>query len=169
MKHLKTSIFVIATAALAMNASAHCGSCGSGEPITSEVAHNHANYSEKNSKETLGAYLSLQTALAADDLAASQKAAAALEASLTDGPLKSAAQTLKGASDLKQAREAFHAISNILIPVFEHSDSETPLYLAHCPMAFGNTGADWIQVDEKLANPYFGSMMLRCGTIKPLK
>ena len=33
----------------------------------------------------------------------------------------------------------------------------------HCPMAFNNRGASWLQEDEVVANPYFGSAMLRCG------
>jgi len=31
-----------------------------------------------------------------------------------------------------------------------------------CPMA----RADWIQTTATVANPYYGSQMLRCGTIK---
>ena len=40
------------------------------------------------------------------------------------------------------------------------------LYLMHCPMAFDNTGADWLQRDKTLVNPYFGASMLHCGSIK---
>jgi len=39
------------------------------------------------------------------------------------------------------------------------------LYRAHCPMAFGNRGADWLQATEEIANPYFGAKMFRCGDI----
>ena len=43
---------------------------------------------------------------------------------------------------------------------------DTPLYTAFCPMAFDNKGGQWIQSDKKVSNPYYGSMMLRCGSIK---
>lgn len=33
-------------------------------------------------------------------------------------------------------------------------------------MAFGNRGACWIQADTTVNNPYYGSRMLRCGTIR---
>jgi Cu(I)/Ag(I) efflux system membrane fusion protein len=33
-------------------------------------------------------------------------------------------------------------------------------------MAFGNSGADWLQADKSVANPYFGASMLRCGSVK---
>jgi Cu(I)/Ag(I) efflux system membrane fusion protein len=41
-----------------------------------------------------------------------------------------------------------------------------PVYVAHCSMAFNNTGADWLQTDKKILNPYFGASMLQCGSIK---
>ena len=31
-------------------------------------------------------------------------------------------------------------------------------------MAFDNAGAYWIQPDSTTANPYYGAMMLRCGS-----
>ena len=34
-----------------------------------------------------------------------------------------------------------------------------------CPMAFDNQGATWLQNTNLLANPYFGEMMLRCGSV----
>ena len=34
----------------------------------------------------------------------------------------------------------------------------------HCPMAFDDRGADWIQWSgTRTENPYFGSAMYRCG------
>ncbi len=36
-----------------------------------------------------------------------------------------------------------------------------PLVVAHCPMK----NADWLQQDETIANPYFGSAMLGCGEV----
>jgi membrane fusion protein, copper/silver efflux system len=32
-------------------------------------------------------------------------------------------------------------------------------------MAFDDIGADWLQTDTTIANPYFGAEMLRCGAI----
>jgi hypothetical protein len=32
-------------------------------------------------------------------------------------------------------------------------------------MAFDFRGASWLQASEKVANPYFGESMLRCGTV----
>ena len=38
-----------------------------------------------------------------------------------------------------------------------------PIRRFHCPMAFDNRGADWLQNTPETANPYFGKAMPRCG------
>jgi len=182
MKHLKKTLIAVLFASLLVSAaSAHCGNCGIGKPKENKHEHKHHQHDQDTSMTTsdaakitleqsaLDGYLTVQEALAADDLETAQHAAQQLAESVSHHGLMMAAHKLKKASDIKAAREAFHTISNIVIPVLQHSEQASSLYLAHCPMAFDNTGADWIQSREKLANPYFGSMMLRCGTIKPLK
>ncbi|MEZ6317630.1 MAG: hypothetical protein R3B49_02580 [Phycisphaerales bacterium] len=58
-------------------------------------------------------------------------------------------------------------MSNAVIALqrrFGHAGGET-WHLAHCPMAFDFKGADWVQRTDTIANPYFGSQMLRCGDV----
>ncbi len=43
---------------------------------------------------------------------------------------------------------------------------DTALRLAFCPMAFDSKGAEWIQQDGALKNPYYGQTMLRCGEFR---
>jgi Cu(I)/Ag(I) efflux system membrane fusion protein len=43
---------------------------------------------------------------------------------------------------------------------------DAPLQLAFCPMAFDSKGAEWIQEDGALRNPYYGQAMLRCGEFR---
>ncbi|MCP4450592.1 MAG: DUF3347 domain-containing protein, partial [Planctomycetes bacterium] len=38
-------------------------------------------------------------------------------------------------------------------------------YQFHCPMAFDNQGASWLQNVNDIKNPYFGDMMLKCGEL----
>ena len=40
-----------------------------------------------------------------------------------------------------------------------------PVYRAHCPMALDGKGADWLQPDTPIRNPYYGSAMLACGEL----
>jgi len=118
------------------------------------------------------AYLDLQTALAADDLSAAQNAANTLIEAASRGPefapLTDPVAKIVRAETIKVARQYFLAASNEMISLVDHvgTTSGQKLYVAHCPMAFGGEGGDWIQGDRTVNNPYYGSMMLRCGTIK---
>ncbi|HIL70665.1 MAG TPA: DUF3347 domain-containing protein [Verrucomicrobia bacterium] len=46
------------------------------------------------------------------------------------------------------------------------SSGDLPLLVYHCPMAFGGQGGDWIQSREGTENPYYGSAMFSCGSLK---
>jgi len=79
--------------------------------------------------------------------------------------------TLSKASDrkdIKLLREDFYLLSQQLAKIAKHfgSTGRGPLYILHCPMAFDNKGANWLQDNDKTANPYFGHMMLRCGGVE---
>jgi len=134
----------------------------------------------------LDAYLVLQEKLAADDEVGSAAAAAqvtrayqTLEAARGGLPvslarrwsgfsarLEEALAGLEDAGDLEARRVPFQPLSDTLWEMVVAFDpaSEQPLRRFHCPMAFSNTGADWIQDSAQIANPYFGDMMLRCGS-----
>jgi Cu(I)/Ag(I) efflux system membrane fusion protein len=92
-------------------------------------------------------------------LRAWEDAVAGIQAAL-DGDLTTA--------EMEGLRKRFEPISGTLlglVDAFGHT-RETALYRAFCPMAFNNRGAAWIQADKKIANPYFGHQMLRCGEIQ---
>jgi len=118
------------------------------------------------------AYLDLQTSLAADDLSAAQSAAKALLEAASQGPefasLTDPVAKIVSAATINAARQHFLNASNEMISLVDHVGTTTDqkLYVAHCPMAFGGKGGDWLQGDRTVNNPYYGSMMLRCGTIK---
>ena len=133
-------------------------------------------------KPVYAAYLDAQEALAADDLGGFSRAAADLrtalgfveEGGLVGEPLgvwRRAAAKLRvdpGITDIKTARAKFEGMSEAVISLqrrFGHRGSEE-WYVANCPMAFDNKGADWLQRGEQINNPYFGASMLRCGDIR---
>jgi Cu(I)/Ag(I) efflux system membrane fusion protein len=133
-------------------------------------------------------YYELQDALAADDdtgsAAAAGRVAAAAESLICDtggmpseaagrwnravGQLRTAAAVTAGAGDLGARRKAFEPLSDRLwdsLAAFGTGTAE-PVRRFHCPMAFDDRGAFWIQKGETTANPYYGNMMLRCGSQK---
>jgi Cu(I)/Ag(I) efflux system membrane fusion protein len=69
---------------------------------------------------------------------------------------------------IKSQREDFYLLSQHLAEVARRfgSASEGSFYLFHCPMAFDNKGAAWLQLDDQTRNPYFGEQMLKCGGVE---
>lgn len=69
-------------------------------------------------------------------------------------------------SDLAMARKAFEPVSGdayFLAFQFGFTD-DFQILRFHCPMAFDNRGAYWLQDHEGTANPYFGASMFACGS-----
>lgn len=124
-------------------------------------------------------YLAIHKGLAADQLDAAKQGAEeffkATESAPQHGDAKKAtealavhARAISEATDIAAARKAFRPLTREFVTLLKKTGTtdNTPLYLVHCPMAFGNSGADWVQADKTVANPYFGASMLRCGGVK---
>jgi Cu(I)/Ag(I) efflux system membrane fusion protein len=131
------------------------------------------------------AYLAAQTALSRDDLTGArragrsvQEALKSVDMALLDGPahaawmkelraLATTARALEGSEDFARAREAFASLSETLMAAAGRfgTSGERPLFRLHCPMAFGNKGADWLATTREVENPYFGAAMFRCGEV----
>ena len=71
-------------------------------------------------------------------------------------------------ADLEALRTVFRDVTVSLLAIEQAvgNPTSTPLYTVHCPMAFDDAGADWIQVEPQVSNPYFGASMLRCGAVQ---
>jgi Cu(I)/Ag(I) efflux system membrane fusion protein len=82
--------------------------------------------------------------------------------------LRKAAKKTAKESKLAERREAFESLSLAMISLAESfgASGEVPVHLYHCPMAFDWKGADWLQNREGVENPYWGSQMYRCGSLK---
>lgn len=79
--------------------------------------------------------------------------------------IQSAINEVKATQDLDAQRVAFEKLSGILYEVLKSVEViDTPIYVQHCPMAFGNKGATWLSDKKAIYNPYFGDAMLSCGT-----
>ena len=65
-------------------------------------------------------------------------------------------------------RDVFLRVSLGLKELFETYgyQAEGTLYLTYCPMAFAGKGGFWLQDSDVVANPYYGSRMLRCGAVE---
>src|SRR6187402_2852113 len=118
-----------------------------------------------------GHYIHLKDALVASKGDEARKNASELQKALKDisgsTPAVEAASKISVSSDLKVQREAFSALSNEMAKLVKGGKlSAGTVYLEYCPMANNNTGAYWISNEKEIKNPYFGDMMLRCGSVK---
>jgi membrane fusion protein, copper/silver efflux system len=136
-------------------------------------------------------YLEIKQALVNDDSDAAGKHVAridelmkALNPSLPDAQARAAwdhlshsiMNNLDGMSkttDIDELRKSFDPLSEAFVRLlmsFRHVMKE-PLVVFHCPMAFDQQGAYWVQVGEERLNPYFGRKpfkgqdMLTCGEL----
>lgn len=133
----------------------------------------------------LDAYLSLQKNLADDaeekslqDIQPITSAAADFTTELARFPdensrklssvLEAALMQLKGSVNIEEIRAAFYPLSKIIIEAVSAYGVSTvyPIYEHYCPMAFNDTGANWLDTSEVISNPYFGDLMLRCGEVR---
>lgn len=80
--------------------------------------------------------------------------------------LKADAAIISTSKDVAAQRDAFSNLSNNMIAFIKATKAETPVYLQHCPMANDGKGADWLSKENAVKNPYYGSMMLGCGTVR---
>lgn len=124
----------------------------------------------EQAKQLLEPYLKLQTALAADDLDAAKKhLKMMIEITGHSGALPKVIHAMLTADSLDGIRRPhFETLSNWMIEAIEASPTAfgQDLYRMNCSMVYPDRGADWIQNDEKLLNPYWGSQMLHCGSVE---
>ncbi len=130
------------------------------------------------------AYATVKDALVESDPLKSSEAATAflqslekVDMSLLQGPahlfwmdrleaLRTHGELLAQAADVEAQRQQFGFLSQALIQAVQAFGIEgDTLYVQHCPMAFDNQGGDWLSLEEKIQNPYFGEQMLTCGKI----
>jgi len=68
---------------------------------------------------------------------------------------------------IESLRDVLEPLTEYMALTVSHfiGDRTGTVYRAHCPMVDDFRGADWLQRERQIANPYFGSQMFRCGEI----
>jgi hypothetical protein len=110
----------------------------------------HATPLAETDKQFLSRYERIRSALAADNLAAAKTAA---------GDLGEEGAALTKSNSLKEARAAFEKLSDKATHL---AAGQSGYYVVNCPML----KKDWVQTNDKIANPYYGKEMATCGEIK---
>lgn len=122
---------------------------------------------ESTSDQTLDHYLEIKNALVETDLYAAQKAANKMFSTDLPDQLKGPIMTIANTSTIETQRLAFEKLSIEMYQIISSNPVKGKMiYKQYCPMAFDNAGAFWLSAEEQVMNPYFGDMMLHCGSVK---
>jgi copper chaperone CopZ len=80
------------------------------------------------------------------------------------------AEHIADTKDPSHQREHFIPLSKNMYQLIKVSKQSSPVYYQFCPMANDGKGANWLSKENSVKNPYYGSMMLTCGsTIETIK
>jgi hypothetical protein len=139
--------------------------------------------SNTNIKKVLDAYIQLKDALVKSDGASSSSASKTLltsiqEVNMSELNTETHTQWMKVVNDLKEdaehitetkeithQRDHFMSLSTSLYSVIKVSKLGTPVFYEFCPMANKGKGANWLSLENKIKNPYYGNQMLTCGKV----
>lgn len=81
----------------------------------------------------------------------------------TKAKLLTDAHAIAQSKNLKEQREIFANLSSTLLELAKAVKlSAEPVYQQYCPMK----KASWLSADKAIKNPYYGSAMLTCGSVK---
>jgi len=81
-------------------------------------------------------------------------------------PLTSDAKSISESKDITGQRNLFKSLSKNMYEVIKVSGSDTTIYYQYCPMQ----DANWLSMDSTIKNPFYGSVMLSCGsTVETMK
>jgi len=82
-------------------------------------------------------------------------------------PARESASSISSAPNIAEARVKFEPLSEAMYAIAKNfgTGGKDSIFWIHCPMAFNNRGADWLQTSTGVENPYFGSKMFKCGKV----
>jgi copper chaperone CopZ len=79
-------------------------------------------------------------------------------------PLVNISAGIAAKKDIDAQRKAFAELSAPMLALVKVAPRPDTIYYDHCPMYEG--GADWLSQEKGIKNPFYGSMMLTCGSVK---
>lgn len=144
-------------------------SCGQSKTETKTAeAEQPAKETNAELKAVLTGYLDVKNALVSDDADKAKEVATALTATSGSysGSLNPALQAISSTDDIEAQRTAFEQLSITMYDLAKDGSAGITLYKQYCPMAFDDKGAFWLSDNKEVLNPFFGSSMLRCGSVK---
>lgn len=147
--------------------------CNNSQINSSNDETKEVSLNREDSQKILETYLELKDALVETDGALAQEAAKKLFDAIEGEEneeiitmIKTSAKHISETTETDVQRTHFNSLSNNIYSLLKVSKTnEVKIYKQFCPMAMNNNGAYWLSTEEEVNNPYFGDMMLHCGSI----
>ncbi len=115
-------------------------------------------------------YIETTTALVNGDVKKAQEAASYLSMGYANFGVEEVifkrVSDVVSAEDIEIQRALLPAITEDVAAMIKGNIKSGKIYRVFCPMAFNNTGGQWLASEETVENPYFGESMLTCGVIQ---
>ena len=163
---------------------------GNGDAKSSSMEHEGMNMSENSTmhgnvstSQIVDAYLKIKNALVNDDKEAAAQGGEELLTAFSEFDMmklsesqhkeymdiyedakEQAEHIIK--SPIDHQREHFEILSADIYDLIKLLGTEKTLYQDFCPMANDGKGALWLSEFKEIKNPFYGSKMLTCGSVK---
>ena len=119
-----------------------------------------------DSKNAAGLGKKLFDAFAKFDISAQAKQQQNELAEIIEDASEHAKHISENSKDIVHQREHFEILSKDIKDLVIITGSDRVLYQAFCPMYNNNKGGAWLSNSKEIKNPYFGSKMLKCGSVQ---
>lgn len=80
-------------------------------------------------------------------------------------PITENASSMATAKNIDVQRKQFTNLSVAMYDLLKVAKTDEPIYYQKCPMANDGKGGTWLSKESAVKNPYYGSMMLSCGSV----
>ena len=119
-----------------------------------------------DSKNAAGLGKKLFDAFAKFDISAQAKQQQKELAEIIEDATEHAKHISENSKDIGHQREHFEILSKDIKDLVIITGSDRTLYQSFCPMYKNNKGGAWLSNSKEIKNPYFGSKMLKCGSVQ---
>jgi len=121
---------------------------------------------QEDSKNAASFGKKLFDAFAKFDISAQAKQQQKELAEIIEDASEHAEHISENSRDIGHQREHFEILSKDIRDLVIITGSDRTLYQAFCPMYNNNKGGLWLSISKEVQNPYFGSKMMKCGSVQ---
>lgn len=119
-----------------------------------------------NSTKAASSGKTLFDAFAKFDISAYPKSHQKELAEIIEDASEHAEHISENSGNIKHQREHFEILGTDIKDLIVITGADRNLYQIFCPMYNNNEGGSWLSASTEIKNPFFGSKMMKCGSVK---